>query len=533
MAKLSKKKRNRIFIILLALVLVVAACYTTLIQPYLERDEWVYEETEIYQGTLTVSVSESGSLEYGLHEIAYDVDVQVSEEDDDEDEEEEEEELVQRYLEIDRIHVAAGQQVEAGQELLTLSAESVESVRKLLQTALVEAKSDYAEAEDEYKLAVIEAEISSEIAQNAGKYAETIYKNGKQSIINEITSMELEITSCINKREELQETLTEAQEELAEAKSAYDMVKASYDIYSTSENAANLMVALQEYLSAQSTYERALSAVESAQKSIDDNESNIESLQTEVKAAKAAKNISLLENEQTYVEDTMNGENAGLVYQATLESLESDLKEAEEEKILMEEKLASFEELVGEDGVLRAPESGLITSVSYEEGDTLEKVGTLFYYTTEGDMTISVDVTQEDIVALQVGDEVEIIFNAYEDQIFTGTIASIDTTATSAETPTVSYSVVVDVKGNLDQLYGGMTAKINFVVANSEDTLYISRKALVSENGKYYVYKKSGLAGKELAEVEIGLKNESYVEILSGLSSEDTIYVATLVSGAN
>lgn len=531
MAKLSKKKRNRILLILLALVLIIAACYTTLVQPYLERDEWVYEETEIYQGNLVVNVSESGSLEYGLHEITYDVDVQVSEEDEDEDEEEDE--LVQRYLEIQQIHVAAGQQVDAGQELLTLSHESVESVRKLLQTALVEAKSDYAEAEDEYQLALIEAQISNEIAVNAGKYAETIYKNGKQSILNEITSMELEITSRINNRESLNEALAEAQEELAEAKADYEEAKASYEAYYTPENTANFMVGLEIYLNAQNTYERALSAVESAEKNIENNESSIKSLQTDVKAAQAVKNIALLENEQTYVEDTMNGENADLVYQATLESLESDLQEAEEEKLLMEEKLAAFEELVGEDGVLRAPEAGLITSVSYEEGDTLEKVGTLFYYTTEEDMTISVDVTQEDIVALQVGDQVEIVFNAYENQTFTGRIASIDTTATSAETPTVSYSVVIDVDGNLDQLYGGMTAKINFAVASSEDTLYISRKALVSENGKYYVYKKSGLAGKELAEVEIGLKNESYVEILSGISPEDTIYVATLVSGAN
>ncbi|MBQ7918487.1 MAG: HlyD family efflux transporter periplasmic adaptor subunit [Lachnospiraceae bacterium] len=533
MAKLSKKKRNRIFIVLLALILVVAACYTALIQPYLERDELVYEETEIYQDTLTVRVSESGSLGYGLHEIAYDVDVQVSDAEEEEDEEEDEEELVQRYLEIEEIHVAAGQQVEAGQELLTLSSESVESVRKLLQTALASAKSDYADAEDEYNLAVIDVEITNEITENAGKYAETIYTKGKQSIINEITSMELEITDRIGNREALNEAMAEAQEDYGEAKKTYDEVKASYEAYYSPDNAANFMVGLQEFLNAQSTYERALSAVESAQKSIDDNESAIESLQTAVKAAKAVKNIALLENEQTYVEDTMNSENADLVYQATLESLESDLQEAEEEKLLMEEKLAAFEELVGEDGVLRAPESGMITSVSYEEGDTLEKVGTLFYYTTAEDMTISVDVTQEDIVALEVGDDVEIIFNAYEDQIFTGQIASIDTTATSAETPTVSYSVVVDVDGNLDQLYGGMTAKINFVVANSENTLYISRKALVSENGKYYVYKKSGLAGKELAEVEIGLKNESYVEILSGLSPEDTIYVATSVSGAN
>lgn len=531
MAKLSKKKRNIILLLLLVVVLIVAACYTTVIKPYMERDTWVYEETEIIQGNLVVNVSESGSLEYGLHEITYDVDVQVSE-DDDEDEEDDEE-LVQRYLEIQQIHVAAGQQVEEGQELLTLSPESVESVRKLLQTALIEAKSDYAEAEDEYNLAVIEAGISREIAENAKEYAETIYKNDTQSIINEITSLELELTQCINKRETLNEALVEAQEELAEATADYAAVKENYEAYYSSVNTPGFRTALQAYINAQNTYDRALSSVESAQSSIDKNESSILSLQAQIQTAKAAKSISLLESEQTYVEDTMNGENALLVYRATLESLESDLQEAAEEKLLMEEKLEAFEALVGEDGVLRAPEAGLITSVAYEEGDTLERVGTLFYYTTKEDMTISVAVTQEDIVALEVGASVDIIFNAYGDEVFTGQIVSIDTTATSAETPTVSYSVVIAVDGSLDRHFGGMTAKINFAVAESENTLYISRKALVSENGRYYVYKKDGLTGKELAEVEIGLKNESYVEILSGLSPEDTIYVATLVSGAN
>ena len=530
MARLSKKKRNIILLLLLIVVLIVAACYTTLIQPYMERDTWVYEETDIFTGNLVVNVSESGSLEYGLHEITYDVDVQVSEEEEEEDEEEEE--LVQRYLEIQQIHVAAGEQVEKGQELLTLSPESVQSVRKLLQTALIEAKSDYAEAEDEYNLSVIEAGISREIAENAGKYAETIYKNDAQGIVNEITSLELELTQCVNKREDLSEALAEAQEALAEETEVYQAIKENYEAYYTLATAPGFREVLQSYINAQNTYDRAVSAVETAQSNIAKNESTIDSLQTQLASAKAAKSIALLESEQTYVEDTMNGENAALVYRATLESLESDLLEAAEEMRLMEEKLEAFEALVGEDGVLRAPEAGLITAVSYEEGDTLEQVGTLFSYTTQEDMSISVAVTQEDIVALEVGDDVEILFNAYEDETITGKIVSIDTTATSAQTPTVSYNVVIHVDGSLGRHFGGMTAKINFVVAESADTLYISRKALISENGRYYVYKKDGFAGKEKAEVEIGLKNESYVEILSGLSPEDTIYVATLVSGA-
>ena len=531
MKKLTKKQRNRLLIVIAAVILVFASLYTAVIKPYLERDEWVYEETEVFTGDLIVNVSESGSLEYGIHTIDYDVDVQVDEDEDD-DEEEEEDELVQRYLEIEKIHVAAGQQVEKGQQLLTLSKDSVASVRRLLQTALVEAASDYAEAEDEYNLAVIEAQISSEMSAVAGKYAQTIYNNDTKSIANDITLMEIEITQRIANRESLQEALDEASENLAEAKEEYLEIKENYEAYFTPDHRENFKVGQTNFLNAQNAYERALSAVTKAQENIETNETTISELSQEVKAAKAAKNIDLLQSKQTYIEDSLNAESAQLVYLATVESLEADLLEAREEKEAMEEKLAAFEELVGDDGILTAPEAGLITAVNYEEGDTLETTGSLFSYTTNDDMTISVAVTQEDVIALKVSDDVAITFNAYPDEEFRGTIASIDTTATSAETPTVSYSVVTDVEGDLNRLFGGMTAKIDFAVAHSEDTIYISRKALVSKDGKYYVYKKTGLTGKELTEVTIGLKNESYVEIVEGISEQDTIYIATLVSGA-
>ena len=52
-------------------------------------------------------------------------------------------------------------------------------------------------------------------------------------------------------------------------------------------------------------------------------------------------------------------------------------------------------------------------------------------------MRISVDVTQEDIVDLQVGDAVDITFTAYPEDTYTGSILSINTTATSDYSNTV------------------------------------------------------------------------------------------------
>lgn len=526
---MKKNKKKWLLMAVLFLLLLVAACYTVFIQPLLEKEEIIYEDGEVLQGTFTVEVVESGSLEYTIQNIAYDVDVNVTDENEDEEDEEEEddEKLVQKYLEIEEIYAAAGTSVVAGEPLLKFSDSSVEAVRKLLQTALVNAQADLNAAEIEYKLAVLEAESTYETQVINGKYAGTIYTDTRSQVQNDITSMELEVQELMNKISSLEEAVETAQENYDEAKENYDAVYTSYmnDFYIT-ENIPSFTQAQTNYRNAKSTYERAESSLNQAKQNLEKNAKQVEELQQDIVLAKARSVISTLETEQTYAESSMNADNAEYSLNATLESLAEDLAEAEEEQKSLEEKLAAFEELVGGEGIVYAEEDGLITEVSYSSGDTLESVGNLFSYATEDTMYITVDVTQEDIVTLAVGDQVHIDFSAYE-QEFTGYIDAINTTATSADTPTVSYQVTVHVIGSLQQLFGGMSAIVSFVIAEKENALYVERKAIVEENGKEYVYVKDGLVGKNLIEVETGLRNENYVEIISGITAEDTICVPT------
>ena len=481
--KLSKKKKRLVLIIIAAAVLVCAACYTVFIQPLLEKEEIVYEEAEVFQGTFTVEVVESGSLEYTIRNITYDIDVNVAVEEDDDDEEDDDE-LVQKYLEIEEIYTAAGTLVTSGEPLLKFSDASVEAVRKLLQNALVNAEADYNEAESEYKLAVLEAESSYEIQRINGKYAGSIYEDEKSMIDNEITSMELEIQRLTAKISSLNETVEEAQETYDEAKAAYDTEYFSYmNYYNNLDNIVNTITGQNLYLNAKNTLDRAESNLEKAKSNLEQNAEQIKQLEQNIVLAKAQSLINKLEVEQSYSESKINSDNAEYSLNAALESLIEDLEEAEEEKKTLEVKLADFEKLVGEEGIVYAIADGLITSVAYSAGDTLEQVGNLFSYATEDNMHISVDVTQEDIITLAVGDAVRIQFSAYDEQ-FTGYIESINTTATSAETPTVSYQVVIQVVGTLDQLFDGMSANVSFVTEEKENAVYVQRKAIVEDNGK-------------------------------------------------
>lgn len=524
---LTKKQKKLILAGIALFLLILAASYTVFIAPLLQKEQWIYKEETVERGTLKVGVTESGSLEYNTKSIDYDLNLDVS--DDDEDDSDDDDDTVQKYLKIEEIYAASGQRVTEGEELLKFTEDSVEAVRALLQNAVVEAQADYAEAESTYELSLLEAQTDYDTQKISASYAASIRNTSGTSVTNNVASLQVQLEQKQANTASLQEKLTQAQEDYQDALETYEAAKEGYEGAGT-DNTVNFMTIQNGYLSARTKYQQAKSALTQAETAVTDNENAIAELTNQLAAAQAKQKIDKLDTEETYQEAVINGQNAQTTYNATVEDLKETLQEAEETKEKREEQLQAFEDFVGSDGILYATEDGVITEVSYEAGDRLTTTGVLFSYATSDDMRISVDVTQEDIVDLQVGDAVDITFTAYPEDSYTGSILSINTTATSDYSNTVSYTVEISVEGELEQLYGGMTADVIFVTEEKEDVLYVSRKAIVEENGKTYVYRKTALGGRELAEVETGITNGVDIEILSGLEEGDTIYLASKVS---
>ena len=497
---LTKKQKKLILAGIALLLLILAASYTVFIAPLLQKEQWIYKEETVERGTLKVGVTESGSLEYNTKSIDYDLDLDVS--DDEEDDSDDDDDTVQKYLKIEEIYAASGQRVMEGEELLKFTEDSVEAVRALLQNAVVEAQSDYAEAESTYELSLLEAQTDYDTQKISASYAASIRNTSGTSVTNNVASLQVQLEQKQANTASLQEKLTQAQEDYQDALETYEAAKEGYEGAGT-DNTVNFMTIQNGYLSARTKYQQAKSALTQAETAVTDNENAIAELTNQLAAAQAKQKIDKLDTEETYQEAVINGQNAQTTYNATVEDLKETLQEAEETKEKREEQLQAFEDFVGSDGIL---------------------------YATSDDMRISVDVTQEDIVDLQVGDAVDITFTAYPEDSYTGSILSINTTATSDYSNTVSYTVEISVEGELEQLYGGMTADVIFVTEEKEDVLYVSRKAIVEENGKTYVYRKTALGGRELAEVETGITNGVDIEILSGLEEGDTIYLASKVS---
>ncbi len=520
---MSKKKKKIICAAVLLALLVSAAAYTVFLQPLLTKEKWVYKDKTVERGALTEGVTESGTLEYGITSQVYNLDLSVE----DSDEDDEEEETTQKYLKVEEVYVAAGQRIEEGDPLLKFTDASVSAVRRLLSAALTDAEVAYSEAQSEYNLSILSAELTYKAETTGAAYAGSIYTYTAQSVEDAIAGLRAELSEAYAQTEDLQEAYEEAAEDLDDLEEACETAKSDWEeqdgYYQKKIDAQEL------YLQAKATYESAKNKVEQAQRAIEENQDKITSLEEQIASAEAKQKIERLEAKQAYEESRLDSEVAEVNYRAEQQSLAETLQDAEEELADVREKLEAFEAFVGEEGIVYAAGSGMVTLVGYAAGDSLTAAGTVISFAQAQDMTITVEVTQEDIVDLGVGDTVKIQFTAYEDTDYEGVITAMDTMTTSGDS-TVSYPVTIRVLGDTDALYDGMTADVTFVTAEREDTLFVTRSAIVEQNGKTYVYTDGENGEKVLTEVQTGLRNGLSVEIVSGLSEGQTYYIASRVS---
>ena len=526
MMKKKQKRIGKIILLLLLLAAVIAAAYYTVwIKPRQNQEVVVYKEETVQRGDLTVGVTESGSLSFGITSQLYDLELQTEEEKEEEDDDEED---TTQYLRIEDIYVAVGERIEEGDPVLKFSDSSIQAIRKKLRATQTEREIALAEANSEYYLNVAAAELTRQASETKSASADNVYSAQMAQLQTEVQTYTVKISNLYREIDRLLENLEDAKENLSDITDTYKEALADYENTSDFSRYGQIEN-LDTYINAKEQYEQAQQKVEDIQNQITQAQESIMDYNGKIEETGYARDINELGVKQTYETSVNGGTTADNTYRSTLENLQTSVDSAQEDLEEINGIIQNFEDFVG-DGTIYAEGSGIVTQLGYEAGGDLENSGVVVAFASPDEMTISVDVSQEDIVSLSLWDSVDIAFSAYPDETWAGTITSITTTATSQYATTISYPVTVLVKGDTTKLYGGMTADITFVTDTRDNALYVPRKAIVKENDRTYVYMDGADGEKELTEVTTGLSNGAYVEILSGLSEGDTIYIATVES---
>lgn len=530
---ISKKKlMNRILLVLGLLAVIGAAVFTLFIQPMLEEDVYVYKESEVTYGTLVMGITESGSVEAELLSLDYllDLDVTSEDEEDEDDEDDDEDDETEQYLKIEEAYVVVGQKVAAKDAIYKITQESIDDIRRKLEANVTDLEIALSEAKLSYNLDVLNAQYDYKKTLTKLNSASGTYNNEVAQANDEVAQLYATIDArnleIISLQAELDEILeSDDYETIIED---YEELKSTVEAIGT-DNVLVYIPYETKYLAAKTKYDNLMNQIDQLETGIITSTETVLDTLEELNDVQARLSLENMEATQDYETTSLDGQLAKSEYEYSIGALEETVNTAQTELEDASEQLADFEEFVG-DGIVYADSDGLIMSMEYEADDYLITTGSLFTYTTEDALTLTVDVSQEDISDIGVGDSVSILFTAYPDTAYTGEVSSVTTTATSDTATTISYPVTIHILGDTSKLYDGMTGDVTFVVEEKSDILYVSRKAIVEENGNTYVYLKDSSGNYYLSEVTTGFTDGVNIEITSGIEADDIVYIASKVT---
>lgn len=452
-------------------------------------------------------------------------------------------------LVIKKVCITSGQNVKKGDTILKLTTKSVSNVRKLYKAAVSSAKLTLKEAKVDRDSDKLTAEYEYKERIAAGKSAKTTYKATLQSLDGAVVTAQNNYNTAVSGIKTLPSKIKNLKKKIKKAGGSTTVYKSTSINQNTGSNAGNntgnmngtgmgddknggtsgtgTTAGSTGSQSSSNTVTIMQQQLASYQQQLSEYKSNLKNLKSQLKSAKKARKTGKVSAKKTYDAAMLQYSNAKTLYNVAMDGIDDDVKDAQETLKDAQKALKIFEKYAGT-GVIKAECSGTVTSVGYEDGETLSTDTDIATYMNSDAVTTSVSVAQDDISEIEVGDTVNISLSAYEGKTFHGKVTSISTT--SSGTSTVSYPVVVTMTGDVSSIYAGMSADVTFVTKEVKDVLYISNKAVETEGTKSYVTKKNSDASTTKTQVKTGFSDGHNVQIESGLSEGDTVLIESRVS---
>lgn len=167
---------------------------------------------------------------------------------------------------------------------------------------------------------------------------------------------------------------------------------------------------------------------------------------------------------------------------------------------------------------VKAPASGLLLSRQVEAGDQVQPGTLLFTLAPDSVVEVRTQLDERNLSQLALGQKAEIIADAYPEQMFSAEVSFIS--------PVIdARRGTVEVRLRLAEppafLRQDMTVSVTIETASKASTLVVPNEALFSRDGDYVWLIKDGRASAQ--QVRLGLRGLTHSEVLSGLSSGDTV----------
>lgn len=220
-----------------------------------------------------------------------------------------------------------------------------------------------------------------------------------------------------------------------------------------------------------------------------------------------------------YSDSKLFGLKGDVITQALSQKIDARAQAKED----LDEQLAKRELLT-----IVAPYDAVISELSIIAGQPIQENALICRTNETGRFQLVVAVDELDISNIALGQSATVKIDALPGQRFAGTVSRISSLGTAGNGVT-TYDVTVDLteaKGVLSS----MTASADIHTSENKDTLLTKLETVFSEGDQHYVWKltpnaEAGTTPYQRVDVTIGLTNDEYIEIRSGVSEGDALTV--------
>ncbi len=210
-------------------------------------------------------------------------------------------------------------------------------------------------------------------------------------------------------------------------------------------------------------------------------------------------------------DETLSAESAGTVRKIYVE---------EGEAVVAEQRLMRLSN--GE--ILKASFDGEVNEIMVEEGDEVNANADLIEIVDFSNLEVSLRVDEYSMASVSVGQACKVTVTALE-QTFDSEISHINRIPTGGGS-TSYYTVTAQFSGSQEVL-PGMQVTVVIPQEEANDVVILSSDALsFGPANNAYVLKQNDEGKMEQVPVGIGVDNDHYIEITSGLDEGETVYKA-------
>lgn len=437
---------------------------------------------------------------------------------------------------VEDIFVRAGDEVEAGDVLVQLDSAAlslqVERAQQnlALQEASLAALLEGSSAEDiaAAEAAVHSAQVRLDALKN-GPTAQDIAESEANIRAQEgnVAAAAAAYNSTLDSIS--QSAIAAAEAELVNAQIAYDNAKEVNDNFANEATDKALRDAAEQLTIAQTKL---------ADLQAGPNQGNITSASANLAAAQANLEQAKANHEQLLAGATPSQIAAAEATLAQAQANLASLKEgASAEDVAIAEAgveqarlaLADAEEALAE-AAIRAPFAGLVTAVNVNQG---EMAGNNIVELVSDQLQVVLNVDEIDVGVLAPGQTAVVTLETWPNEEISGEISAIAPSANNGG-GVVTYDVLLTLEETELPVLVGMTANARLITDSQRDVLLVPNAAITAdrENGVYTVNKitgeQDGRPLTEEVEVTIGLKDDQYTQIISGLAEGDEVVIGQL-----